>query len=137
MAEARRRPLYTIIATTFAKHDQYTGQEPPNEYLDKIWNSIAHLEADMTVLETANAGDFTDVIKCDLLKSKLTGKYIPVPAQDPYNGNANIDTPARLRAWMNSKYQRENIGTQQVAIQKLAQEKFRSTDSPDTYEKRI
>ncbi|RIA91218.1 hypothetical protein C1645_822376 [Glomus cerebriforme] len=137
MAEARCRPLYTIIATTFAKHDQYTGQEPPDEYLNKIWNSIAHLEADMTALETANAGDFTDAIKCGLLKSKLVGKYIPVPAQDPYNGNANIDTPARLQAWMNSKYQRENIGTQQVAIQKLAQEKFRSTDSPDTYEKRI
>ncbi|CAB5376580.1 unnamed protein product [Rhizophagus irregularis] len=137
MAEARRRPLYTIIATTFAKHDQYSGQEPPDEYLDNIWNSIVHLEPDMTDLENANAGDFNDAIKCGLLKTKLAGKYIPVPAQDPYNGNANIDTPARLQAWMNSKYQRENIGTQQVAIQKLAQEKFRSTDSPDTYEKRI
>ncbi|PKK57383.1 hypothetical protein RhiirC2_798136 [Rhizophagus irregularis] len=137
MAEARRQPLYTIIATTFAKHDQYTNQEPPDEYLDNIWNSIVHLEPDMTDLENANAGDFNDAIKCGLLKTKLAGKYIPVPAQDPYNGNANIDTPARLRAWMNSKYQRENIGTQQVAIQKLAQEKFRSTDSPDTYEKRI
>ncbi|CAB5361904.1 unnamed protein product [Rhizophagus irregularis] len=123
--------------TTFAKHDQYTNQEPPDEYLDNIWNSIVHLEPDMTDLENANAGDFNDAIKCGLLKTKLAGKYIPVPVQDPYNGNANIDTPARLRAWMNSKYQRENIGTQQVAIQKLAQEKFRFTDSPDTYEKRI
>src|SRR4051794_32488677 len=36
MAEARRQPLYNTIATTFAKHEQYTGQEPPGEYLDII-----------------------------------------------------------------------------------------------------
>src|SRR3954447_23075013 len=36
-----------------------------------------------------------------------------------------------------SKYQRETIGTQQSAIQRLSQERFLPTDSPDTYEKRI
>ena len=43
MAEARRQPLYNTIATIFAKHEQYTGQESPDDYLDKIWNSILHL----------------------------------------------------------------------------------------------
>lgn len=38
---------------------------------------------------------------------------------------------------MNTKYQRENIGTQQSAIQRLSQERFLPTNSPDTYEKRI
>ncbi|GBB93416.1 hypothetical protein RclHR1_21680002 [Rhizophagus clarus] len=38
---------------------------------------------------------------------------------------------------MRAKYQHENIGTQQSAIQRLFQERFLSTDSPDTYEKRI
>src|SRR3954451_20944736 len=38
---------------------------------------------------------------------------------------------------MNVKYQRENIGTQQSAIQRLSQERFLPTGSPDTYEKRI
>ena len=38
---------------------------------------------------------------------------------------------------MRSKYQCETIGSQQSALQRLTQEKFLHTDSPDTYEKRI
>src|SRR5215216_90463 len=137
MAEARRQPLYNTIATIFAKHEQYTGQESPDDYLDKIWNSISHLEPNMTALENVNAGDFDDAIKLGLLKSKLGGKYIPVPANDPYNGANPINSPASLRTWMRSKYQRETIGSQQVAFQRLTQERFLPSDSPDTYEKRI
>ncbi len=138
MAEARRQPIYNIIGPIFAKHEQYTGQEPPNDYLDKIWNSISHLEPNMTALENANAGDFNDAIKFGLLKTKLGGKYIPVSNNDPYTaGNPAINSPATLRVWMNAKYQRETIGTQQSAIQRLSQERFLPTDSPDTYEKRI
>ena len=77
----------------------------------------------MTALENANAGDFTDVIKFGLLKSKLGGKYIPVPANDPYTVNP-INSPASLRTWMRVKYQRETIGSQQVAFQKLTQERL-------------
>ncbi len=138
MAEARRQPIYNIIGPIFAKHEQYTGQEPPNDYLDKIWNSISHLEPNMTALENANAGDFNDAIKFGLLKIKLGGKYIPVLNNDPYIAeNPAINSPATLRVWMNAKYQRETIGTQQSAIQRLSQERFLPTDSPDTYEKRI
>ncbi|UZO01661.1 uncharacterized protein OCT59_020172 [Rhizophagus irregularis] len=61
----------------------------------------------MTVLENANAGDFDDAVKCNIYKAQMGGKYLPVPAQDPYNGNANINTPDTLRAWMRSHYQRE------------------------------
>ena len=67
----------------------------------------------------------------------MGGKYLPVPAQDPYNGNANINTPATLCAWMRSKYQRETVGSRQSALQRLTQKRFLPTDSPDTYEKRI
>src|SRR2546429_5885968 len=38
---------------------------------------------------------------------------------------------------MRAKYQRETVGSQQVAFQKITQEKFLPSDSPDTYEKRI
>src|SRR5947209_4399501 len=91
----------------------------------------------MTALENANAGDFNDAVKCDIYKAQMGGKYLPVPAQDPYNGNAPINTPATLRAWMRSKYQRETVGSRQSALQRLTQERFLPTDSPDTYEKRI
>src|SRR5947199_3015522 len=91
----------------------------------------------MNVFENANAGDFNEDVKCDIYKAQMRGKYLPVPAQDPYNGNANIVTPATLRAWMRSKYQRETVGSRQSALQRLTQERFLPTDSPDTYEKRI
>src|SRR5436190_1050663 len=138
MAEARRQTIYNIIGPIFAKHEPYTGQESPNDYLDRVWNSISHLEPNMTALENANANDFNDAIKFGLLKTKLGGKYIPVPNNDPHTaGNPAINSPATLRTWMRAKYQRETIGTQQSAIQRLSQERFLPTDSPDTYEKRM
>ncbi|CAH1767515.1 2046_t:CDS:1, partial [Entrophospora sp. SA101] len=62
-------------------------------------------------------------------------KYLPVPAQYP-NGT-NIDTPARFRDWIRYQYQQLMVGTQQVAIQRLAFELFKPTDNPETYENRI
>src|SRR5256885_11749603 len=38
---------------------------------------------------------------------------------------------------MRAKYQRETVGNQQSAIQRLTQERFQSYDTPDTYETRI
>ncbi|GBC37222.2 uncharacterized protein OCT59_003313 [Rhizophagus irregularis] len=137
MADARRLPVLTMIAPVLAKTKPYIGQEPPDDYLDRLIQSISFAQGHMTVLENANAGDFDDVVKCDIFKAQMGGKYLPVPAQDPYNGNANINSPATLRAWMRSHYQRETVGSQQSALQRLTQEKFLPTDSPDTYEKRI
>src|SRR5438128_197114 len=105
MADARRLPVLTMIAPIFAKNKPYTGQEPPNDYLDRLIQSILLVQGHMTVLENANAGDFDDAIKCDIIKTQMGGKYLPVPAQDPYNGNANINFPATLRAWMRLHYQ--------------------------------
>ncbi|GBC43410.2 hypothetical protein GLOIN_2v1773489 [Rhizophagus irregularis DAOM 181602=DAOM 197198] len=137
MADARRLPVLNLIAPILAKNKPYTGQEPPDDYLDRLIQSISFAQGHMTVLENANAGDFDDAVKCDIYKAQMGGKYLPVPAQDPYNGNANINTPATLRAWMRSHYQRETVGSRQSALQRLTQEKFLPTDSPDTYEKRI
>ncbi|CAB5098534.1 unnamed protein product [Rhizophagus irregularis] len=137
MADARRLPVLTMIAPVLAKTKPYIGQEPPDDYLDRLIQSISFAQGHMTVLENANAGDFDDVVKCDIFKAQMGGKYLPVPAQDPYNGNANINSPATLRAWMRSHYQRETVGSRQSALQRLTQEKFLPSDTPDTYEKRI
>ena len=137
MADARRLPVLTMIAPVLAKTKPYTGQEPPDDYLDRLIQSILFAQGHMTVLENANARDFDDAVKCDIYKAQMGGKYLPVPAQDPYNGNVPINTPATLRAWMRSKYQRETVGSRQSALQRLTQERFLPTDSPDTYEKRI
>ncbi|CAB4491159.1 unnamed protein product [Rhizophagus irregularis] len=110
MADARRLPVLTMIAPILAKTKPYIGQEPPDDYLDRLIQSISFAQGHMTVLENANAGDFDDVVKCDIFKAQMGGKYLPVPAQDPYNGNANINSPVTLRAWMRSHYQRETVG---------------------------
>src|SRR4051794_31404256 len=92
----------------------------------------------MTVLETANAGDFDNAVKCDILKSKIGGKYASVLANNNLvAGNPSINTSDTLRAWLRAKYQRETVGNQQSAIQRLTQEKYQPYDTPDTYEARI
>ena len=74
--------------------------------MDKVIQSWAYLEGHMTVLETANAGDFDNAVKCDILKSMMGGKYAPVPANNPYNNPATpINSPDTLRAWLRTKYQ--------------------------------
>ncbi|CAG8769553.1 15803_t:CDS:1 [Cetraspora pellucida] len=92
----------------------------------------------MTALEDANAGDFDDAVKVEIMKSKMAGKYASVLAQNNFvNPAVNIDSPDTIRAWLNKKYQRETIGTKNLAIQRLSQERFQSYDTPDTYEARI
>src|ERR1043165_2222672 len=124
MADARRLPVLTMIVLVLAQTKPYTGQNHPDDYLDRLIQSISFAQGHMTVLENANAGDFDDAVKCDIFKAQMGGKYLPVPAQDPYNGNANINTPDTLRAWMRSKYQRKIVGSWQSALQRLTQKRF-------------
>ena len=39
MAEARRLPLLKLMAPALAKFQPYIGQEPPDDYLDKVIQS--------------------------------------------------------------------------------------------------
>src|ERR1044071_4332080 len=84
MANAHLRclPLLKILNPNLGKFQSYTGQEPPDEYLDKVIQSWAHLEGHMTLLENANAGDFDNAYKCVILKSMMGEKYTPVPANN-------------------------------------------------------
>ncbi len=137
MINVRRLLVLNLIAPILAKNKPYTGQELPDDYLDRLIQSILFAQGHMTVLENTHARDFDDAVKCDIYKAQMEGKYLPVPAQDLYNGNANINTPATLHAWMRLKYQCEIVGSQQSALQRLTQERFLPTDLSDTYEKRI
>ena len=66
----------------------------------------------------------------------MAGKYLP---PNSFNNQVGvlINIPALFRGWLRLKYQRETIGTQQVATQKLMQEKFTHYDTPQSYENRI
>ncbi|RIB00123.1 hypothetical protein C2G38_2051877 [Gigaspora rosea] len=116
----------TSIAPLIAKIPNYSEQIPPDEWYQRI-NQIL-------TLPSITAAAFDNLLRADILKSKMAGKYTTIPAQ--HAGN-NIDTPARFIVWLHHKYQTETVGTQQVATQRLAQEKFLPFDNPEIYEARI
>ena len=41
MTDARRLPVLTMVASVLAKTKPYIGQEPPDDYLDKLIQSIS------------------------------------------------------------------------------------------------
>ena len=138
MAEARRLPTLKYVSTLLNPIPQYMGQMPPNDYCTMVIQAWAPAVPNMTALETANAGDFDDAVKVEIMKGKIAGKYAPVPAQNNFvNPAVDIDSPDTLRAWLNAKYQRETVGSKNSAIQKLSRESFQVYDTPDTYEARI
>ena len=71
MADARRLLVLTMIAPVLVKTKPYIGQEPPDDYLDRLIQSISFAQGHMTVLENANARDFDNVVKCDIFKAQM------------------------------------------------------------------
>ena len=55
MADARRLPVLTMIAPVLGKTKPYTGQEPTDEYLDRLIQSLTFAQGHMQTLETVNA----------------------------------------------------------------------------------
>jgi len=125
---ATLQDVMSSLSPLIAQIPQYIGQEPPDEYYNKIVQVFAYGGALGVV-------GFNDGVKAEILKSKMSGKYTPVPAQ--YPAGTNIDTPARFLAWLRHKYHEETIGSRNASLSRLAQEKFNPTDTPQTYEDRI
>ena len=110
--------VMAIVTPLIATVPQYIGQEPPEDYVNKIiqlYNCGGTLGAVVA---------FDDVVKTQILGSKMGGKYIP---PNPFNNRAGVlvNTPVLFLAWLNEEYQRNNIGTQQIATQRLTQENLR------------
>ncbi|CAG8601918.1 1570_t:CDS:1 [Ambispora gerdemannii] len=135
MAAASRQHIYQTIQTSLAHIPNYIGQESPDDYCNKIQQAISFTNTMIADVNNANANTFTDVHKADIYKSKMAGKYVPVPAQHP--AGTNIDTSALFRAWFRHKYYELTIGTRQASLTKLTQEKFLPIDTPETYKERI
>ena len=71
------------------------------------------------------------------MREKMTGRFHPVPVNNPYNGNAPINNEAEFLNWLQGKYREVMVGTNQDALRSLMNEKFSTMDTADTYEKRI
>ncbi|RHZ47558.1 hypothetical protein Glove_578g51 [Diversispora epigaea] len=120
--------IMTSMVPLLAQIPQYIGQEPPDNYINKVIQVFSYGTG-------LGVGTFDDAVKVNILKSKISGKYAPVSVQ--HSAGTNIDTPARFRAWLRYRYHELTLGTRQVSLTKLTQEKFLPTDISETYEERI
>jgi hypothetical protein len=108
----------------------YDGQEEPDSYYAKL----------RTINESARALNvvaFNSAERTNMMKGKITGRFHPVPVNNPYNGNNPINNEAEFLNWLQGKYQEVMVGTNRDALKALMIEKFTPIDTSDTYEKRI
>ncbi|CAJ0839263.1 1534_t:CDS:2 [Entrophospora sp. SA101] len=103
----RRLPVLKLIQPALASFPPYIGQEPPDDYLDKVVQSWAFAEGHMTVLENAHAGDFDDAVKCTILKSKMAGKYAPLETNSHQLQNKSQSDNDSIRAEIKSMIKSE------------------------------
>ena len=67
----------------------------------------------------------------------MTGRFHPVPVNNPYNANAPINNEAEFLNWLQDKYRKVIVETNRDALRALMSERFSAMDTSDTYEKRI
>ncbi|GBC20297.2 hypothetical protein GLOIN_2v1885507 [Rhizophagus irregularis DAOM 181602=DAOM 197198] len=118
------------ISPGLAQLPFYDGQEPPDSYYQKL-RAVNEMARPL-----AFAG-FNAAMRCSVMKNKMSGRFIPIPANNPYNANAAINTEPEFLNWLQGKYRDVMVGTNQGAIIALMNESFSSIDTPDTYAKRI
>src|SRR2546423_2829320 len=108
----------------------YDGQEEPDSYYTKLRN------INKSACFLAVAG-FNAQTRADIMKGKMTGRFHPVSAQNPYNGNNAINNEPEFLNWLQGKYRKVIVGTNRDALRALMTERFSAIDMSDTYEKRI
>ncbi|CAG8634703.1 9828_t:CDS:2 [Rhizophagus irregularis] len=59
---------------------------------------------------------FDAAARVNKTKGKTTGRFHPVPAQNPFNGNANINIEAEFLNWLQEKYREVMVGTNRDAL---------------------
>ncbi|POG58850.1 hypothetical protein GLOIN_2v1885507 [Rhizophagus irregularis DAOM 181602=DAOM 197198] len=118
------------ISPGLAQLPFYDGQEPPDSYYQKL-RAVNEMASPLAVAV------FNAAMRCSVMKNKMSGRFIPVPANNPYNANAAINTEPEFLNWLQGKYRDVMVGTNQGAIIALMNESFSPIDTPDTYAKRI
>ena len=95
--------IMQTLALRLVSLANYDGQEPPDTYYAKLRgiNETARLLA---------VGGFNAAAKTDVMKSKMSGRFFPVSAQNLYNANTNIVTEAEFFNWLQGKYREVMLG---------------------------
>ena len=87
----------------------YDGQEDPDSYYAKL----------RTINESARAlavGSFNPAERANMMKGKMTGRFHPVPANNPYNGANPINSEAEFLNWLQGKYREVMVGSNRDAL---------------------
>ena len=119
--------VMNAMVPILAQISQYIGQEPPDDYHNKVMQAIGYGN------NLAVAG-FNDTIKVTVLSGKMAERFVP---PNPLNNNAGnaVNTPALFQGWFRDKYCNVKIGTAQVSMKSLMHDKFNTIDTPETYKK--
>ncbi|PKC01533.1 hypothetical protein RhiirA5_456218 [Rhizophagus irregularis] len=118
------------ISPALAQLPNYDGQEPPDVYYQKLRNINE-------MARPLNVAGFNALLRSNVMRNKMTGRFAPVPANNPYNGNNVINNEPEFLNWLQGKYREIMVGTNRSAIFALVNEKFFESDTPDSYERRI
>jgi uncharacterized protein YoxC len=119
-----------LLTPAFTALPFYDGQEEPDSYYAKLRN------INETARPLAVAG-FNALARSNKMREKMTGRFHPVPVNNPYNGNNPINNEPEFQNWLQGKYQEVMVGTNRDALRALMSERFSAMDTSDTYEKRI
>ncbi|RHZ72257.1 hypothetical protein Glove_243g15 [Diversispora epigaea] len=84
-------------------------QEPSHTYYTK-------LRVINKTVRPLDVATFNDTERANVMKSKMTGRFFSVPAQNLYNANTNIVTETEVYNWMQGKYRETMIGNQRVSL---------------------
>ena len=116
-----------LLTLAFAALPFYDGQEEPDSYYTKFRN------INETVRPLAVAG-FDAVARTNKMREKMTGRFHPVPVNNPYNANAPINNEAEFLNWLQGKYWEVMVETNRDALRALMSERFSTMDTSDTSE---
>ncbi|RIA82582.1 hypothetical protein C1645_835154 [Glomus cerebriforme] len=89
--------IMQILVPLLVQLPNYDGQEPPEEYYQKLQNinKMAHLLA---------VASFNTAARTNIMKSKMAERFTSVLSQNPYNANTNIITEPEFLNWLQNKY---------------------------------
>src|SRR5277367_2490496 len=113
-----------LVTLAFTALPFYNGQEEPDSYYAKLRN-INELAWPLAV-----AG-FNAAARANKMKEKMTGRFHPVPANNPYNVVNAINTEPEFLNWLQGKYREVMVGSNQDALRALMNEKFSTMDTTD------
>ncbi|CAB5370398.1 unnamed protein product [Rhizophagus irregularis] len=72
---AALQDVMSAMAPLLAREDAYIGQEPPDDYFDRISQILAYGD-------TLGVGAYNNAIKTNVLASKMAGRFVP---SNPFN----------------------------------------------------